>query len=281
MSDITYSKESSITPPEDRDLVNRWKPDQFIPPLEGEQFKEAVKELNDTSVTSRFSRVDRTYADPALPLQSISLFSFMPAKGAKPNDNGVYGFAKIRGTFGTELESVQRAEYIIKNVDSYNKIQHVYVGRPFPITLDSKYAAETDEIDIKKEMTKTVSQNIKDKKDEEYKTMQEIKQKEEALLEDSKKETEDPYDEYITQRVKLAQLSFTYLEHQKKMNEIRGIIIKTRNRVNDMNEEFPDFKETYYNKYMDAREKAGIKESKEDTQANFIKYLVEDAPLDF
>lgn len=281
MSEINHSKECSITPPEDRDKENRWKPDQFAPPLEGDQYKEAVKELNDISIMSKFSRVDRTYADPAVPLQVISLFSFMPAKGAKPNDNGVYGFAKIRGTYGTELESVQRAEFIIKNVDSYNKIQHVYVGRPFPITLDSKYAAETDEIDIKKEMTKAVSQNIKDKKDDEYKTIQEIKQKEEALLEDSKKETEDPYEEYITQRVKLAQLSFTYLEHQKKMVEIRGIVVKTRERVGDMDKEFPTFKENYYNKYMDAREKAGIKESKDDTQTNFIKYLVQEAPLDF
>jgi hypothetical protein len=281
MSQFIHSKESSITPPEDRDKVNRWKPDQFVPPLEGDEYNEAVKELNDISITSKFSRVDRTYADPAIPLQVIGLFSFMPAKGAKPNENGIYGFAKIRGTYGTELEALQKSESIIKTVDSYNKIQHVYVGRPFPITLDSKYAAETSEIDIKKEMAKTVSQNIKDKKDEEYKTIQEIKQKEEALLEDTKKEVEDPYDEYITQRVKLAQLSFTYLEHQKKMDEIRNIIIKTRTKINDMNIEFPDFKDSYYKKYMDAREQAGIKESEADTQANFIKYLVEDAPLDF
>jgi hypothetical protein len=111
--------------------------------------------------------------------------------------------------------------------------------------------------------------------------MQEIKQKEEELLADSKKEVEDPYDDYITQRVKCAQLSFTYLEHQKKMAEIKNIVIKTRDRIKELDEEYPEFKDNYYQKYMDARNKAGIKESKEDTQANFIKYLVEDAPLDF
>jgi len=275
------SRESSLTTPDDRDKENRWKPDQFIEPLSIEETKEAITELNNNTITSKFSRVDRTYADPAIPLQNIALFSFMPAKGATPNANGVFGFAKIRGSYASEMEANQRAEYIIRNVDSYNQIFHTYVGRPFPITVDSKYSAETQEIDIRKEMAKTVSENIKEKKEDEHKTMQEIKQKEEELLADSKKETEDPYDEYITQRVKCAQLSFTYLEHQKKMSEIKNIIIKTRDRIKEMDGEYPEFKDSYYQKYMDARDKAGIKESKEDTQANFIKYLVEDAPLDF
>lgn len=275
------SRESSLTTPDDRDKENRWKPDQFVEPLSVEETKEAIAELNNNTITSKFSRVDRTYADPAVPLQNISLFSFMPAKGATPNANGVFGFAKIRGSYATEMEANQRAEYIIRNVDSYNQIFHTYVGRPFPITVDSKYSADTQEIDIRKEMAKTVSENIKDKKEDEHRTMQEIKQKEEELLADSKKETEDPYDEYITQRVKCAQLSFTYLEHQKKMAEIKNIIIKTRDRIKEMDVEYPEFKDNYYQKYMDAREKAGIKENKEDTQANFIKYLVEDAPLDF
>jgi hypothetical protein len=275
------SKESSLTAPDDRDRENRWKPDQFVEPLTIEETKYALNELNNTVYTSKFSKVDRTYADPAIALQNISLFSFMPAKGATPNANGVFGFAKIRGSFATEMEANQRAEYIIRNVDSYNQIFHTYVGRPFPITIDSKYSAETQEIDIRKEMAKTVSENIKDKKEDDNKTMQEIKQKEEELLADSKKEVEDPYDDYITQRVKCAQLSFTYLEHQKKMAEIKNIVIKTRDRIKELDEEYPEFKDNYYQKYMDARNKAGIKESKEDTQANFIKYLVEDAPLDF
>ena len=37
----------------------------------------------------------------------------------------------------------------------------------------------------------------------------------------------------------------------------------------------------YYDKYMEAREKAGIKESKMDAEDNFIKYMVEDVDLGF
>lgn len=277
----THSRESALTTPQDRDQVNRWKPDQFVEPLTNEEALHAVAELDDTSFIEKFPKVDRTYADDPVPMQNFALFSFMPAKGATPNENGIFGFAKIRGSYSSQMEANQRAEYIIRKLDSYNKIFHTYVGRPFPVTIDSKYSAETSEIDIRKQMTETVSQNIKSSKDEDYKTMQEMKEKEEALLKDVKNEEVDPYEDYVTQRVKLAQLSFTYLEHQKKMGEIKDIIIKTRERVSEADEKYPEYKESYYKKYMDARESAGIKESKEDTQGNFIKYLVEDADLGF
>ena len=42
-----------------------------------------------------------------------------------------------------------------------------------------------------------------------------------------KKPGDDPYEEYITARVKQAQLIWTYKEHQKKMAEIKELIIKT------------------------------------------------------
>jgi hypothetical protein len=240
-----------------------------------------MKVLNVTDFTDRFRSVDRTYADPPIPLQTIGLISFYPAKGATPNENGVFGFAKIRGNYASEMEASQRAEFLIRNVDSYHPVFHTYVGRPFPITTSSKYSAETDEIDIKKEATKAISSSIKDKKDEELKTIREIKEKEEKLLAEAKKEDVDPYEEYITQRVKLAQLQWTYLEHQRKMAEVKEIVIKTREVVKQMDIDYPEYKDSYYEKYMNARKEAGIKEDETDTQANFIKFIVEDAELDF
>jgi len=275
------STESSLTAPEDRDRVNKWKPDQSQPPLTNEQAEEALKELNITSFVDKFPKVDKTYSDPAVPLQTIGLFSFIPAKGASPNENGVYGFAKIRGNYASEMEASQRAEYLIRNVDSYHNIFHTYVGRPFPITISSKYSAETSEVDIRKEMVKNVSSSIKDKKEEEQREIKEIQQREKNLLEESKREEVDPYEEYITQKVKLASLSFTYLEHQKKMAEIKDIVLKTRDILKNMDDEHPTFKDSYYQKYMDARKEAGIKEDEKETENSFIKFLVQDADLGF
>ena len=275
------SQESSLTTPQDRNLENKWKPDQSVSPLTNEQTIEALKDLNITSFVEKFPKVDRTFADPSISMQNYSLFSFIPAKGASPNEQGIFGFAKIRGTYQSELEASQRAEYLIRNVDSYHKIFTVYTGRPFPLTESSDYSSEVSEVDIKKDMAKNISHSIKDKKEEELKEIREIQQREKNLIEESKREEVDPYDEYITQRVKSAQLQFTYLEHQKKMAEVKEIILKTRKVIAEMDETHPTYRDSYYDKYMQARKDAGIKEDEKDTQANFIKFLVEDADLGF
>uniref|UniRef100_A0A6C0E1S7 Uncharacterized protein n=1 Tax=viral metagenome TaxID=1070528 RepID=A0A6C0E1S7_9ZZZZ len=275
------SKESSLTAPEDRDKENRWRPEQSQPPLSNEETVEAMKELNITSFVDKFPKVDRTFADPPVNMQNYGLFSFIPAKGSSPNENGVYGYAKIRGSYQSELEASQRAEYLIRNVDSYHKIYHTYVGRPFPLTESSSYSADVSEVDIKKDMSKNISHSIKDKKEDELKEIREIQQREKNLIEESKREEVDPYDEYITQRVKKAQLVFTYLEHQKKMAEVKEIIIKTRKVIAEMDETHPTFNESYYEKYMQARKDAGITEDIKEAQDNFIKFLVEDVDLGF
>ena len=275
-----WAKENSLTDSLDRDIVNKWKPEK-APALTDGQTDDAMKVLNNTDFTDKFPRVDKCYADPIIPMQIYGLVSFTPAKGATPNENGVYGFAKLRGNYATEIEANERAEYLIKNFDSYHAIYHTYCGRPFPMTISSKYSAETTEVDIRKQTTESVSQNIKEKRNDEQQAMREIKDREEKLLQESKKEEIDTYDDYITQRVKLAQLSFTYLEHQKKMIEIKDIIIRTRECVKELDKDFPDYQNSYYDKYMQARKDAGLKESKMDADANFIKFLVEDADLGF
>ena len=223
------NKESSLTTPEDRDSVNKWKPNQFQQPLSTDESNIAIQTLNNTAFTDKFPKVDRTYADPAIALQNIGLISFVPAQGATPNSNGVFGFAKLRGNFSSEMEANQRAEYLIKNVDSYHQIYHTYVGRPFPITVSSDYSAETAEIDIRKETTRTISNSIKEKKEKEQQQVKDIKEREELLLAESKRDSPDDYENYITLRVKKAQLSFTYLEHLKKLDEIKNIILEIQN----------------------------------------------------
>jgi hypothetical protein len=56
------SQESSLTTPQDRDLENKWKPDQSVAPLSNEQTVEALKDLNISSFVEKFPKVDRTFA---------------------------------------------------------------------------------------------------------------------------------------------------------------------------------------------------------------------------
>lgn len=283
MSNEEWQKENSLTCVEDRESTREkpWRPDLNCPDLTDEEVKSAMNELNNVSFINKFPRYDRTYADPLLTKQIIGLISFTPAKGATPNENGVYGFAKLRGNYETEIEANQRAEFLIRNVDSYHQIYHTYVGRPFPMTSSSKYSAEISEVDIKKQIQDTVSNDVKTKRQEEKKTIQEIKDREQQLLSESElakedKLVEDPFDTYITLKVKKAQLTWTFNEHKNKMEEIKNILLKTKIQLDKYDVENPTFKDEYFEKYTEARKSAGLKE---DYKESFIKYMVEDLDI--
>ena len=168
---------------------------------------------------------------------------------------------------------------MIRTTDSYHKIFHAYVGRPFPLTTSSDFSGETEEIDIRKSMAESVSDSIKNKKKEESQVVKEIENREKELLEESKKENEDPLDHYTTLRVKKAQITWTYLETEKKLQEMKDIIIKTHKEIADMEAEDESYAKQYYKKYCDAREGAGLNNS--PNQDTFMKFLVEDHKFDW
>ena len=275
-----WEKENTLTSPSDRDLVNRYKGDQGAPQLTESEVQSAMNSLNNTSFVDKFPKVERRYADPSISLQTIGLISWVPAKGATPNEQGIYGFAKLRGNFATEIEANERAEYIIRNVDSYHQIYHSYVGRPFPLTNNPKFVAEVSEVDIRKNTTESISNNIKNKKDEEQRVADEIKEREKMLLSDTTdKDGDDPYELYTTLKVKKAQITWTYLETKKKLEEMKDIIIKTRNEIEELDKQNDDYKKKYFDKYMQARRESGL--SDKQNEDNFIKFMVEDADLGF
>ena len=241
------------------------------------QVKTAVKANYDTSFTDTFPRFEKFYADPPIANQTYGLVSFTPAKGATPDRDGVFGMLKVRGTFVTEDEAMLRAEYLVRNVDSYNSIYNTYVGRPFPLSVSKKYVTDTTEIDIKKKGTEETSGNIRAKRDEEKQAMREIEDRQKELLADVEKKEDDPYDIYTELMVKKAQLSWTYKETLKKMEDMKTNIIKTRAELVKMKEENSDYHAKYMDKYLDARQKAGL--PKDD--ASFIKYMAEDLDLGF
>jgi hypothetical protein len=243
--------------------------------LSEEQVEAAMEDLNKREFLSKFPRVDKFYADPQHNNQVYCLHSFVPAKGATPDSNGVYGMIKCRGAFASQQEANDRAEYIIRNVDSFHSIYHSYVGRPFPLSRNPDYVKEVSEVDIRKEIVENVSSDIKKVKDDERKQIQEIKEREKKLIDDTTK-PEDPYDKYTTLRVKKAQVSWTYLETMKRLEDMKNIILKTRQEIEDMDTEDGDYKTQYLERYYSARKEAGL-----GTDDSFLKYLEVEADLGF
>lgn len=252
------------------------------PPLTDAQTKDAVADLVNTTILRKYPVIERRGADSAVPNQNYFLLSFVPAPGASPNEKGLFGFAKIRGSYSSVDEAERRAEILIQNEDSSHEIKIGHVGRPFPIVASSDYVRKVTTVEMKKDIDETISSDVKSKKEKEEREMEEIKNREKELLEDVKREPTDPKfieDTYITLRVKKAQLTWTYLETEKKMKEMQESIIKAHREIADMDRTDPNLKRDYLKKYMDARRASGLDEATH--QDNFVRYLAEDADLPF
>jgi len=266
------------------DFEEKFKPAENIP-LTDREVKLAVKELNQTSFVRKFPQRETRFADEPIQGQKIGLFSFVPAKGSQPNEKGIYGFAKIRGVFPDLQQSNAHAEKLIRS-DTYHKIYHTLVGFPFPLTTTSQYSLEVAEVDIRKDIAESVSHDVKKKREEEQRVIEEIKNREKELLEDVKKDRQAPefrLDAYTEKKVKLAQLSFTYIETEKKMKQMKESILKTRDEIEELDKLDEKLKEGFMSKYMKAREEAGLDTNlnSKECQENYIKYMMTDAPLDF
>ena len=253
--------------------------------LTEEQVKEAVHTNVDLGLLEKFPKVDRMYADPIYNSQVYCLHSFIPSKGATPDEKGVFGFMKCRGSFHTVDEANQRAEFMIRNVDSYHDIQTGYAGRPFPVCKNTKrYVAETTEVNIRKDAVKAVSEDIQQKRLDEKKEVDDIKERESNLMAESQAiqndtYVADPLELYTTLHVRKANLVFTYLETQKSLVKMRVNIKKSYREIRDMDVQDVSLAQQYYDHYMAARRKAHIQDDK--SEENWMKYLGEDAPLDF
>lgn len=274
-----WTKNNSLTTPVDLDRQIPTSLQSSVPVLDEKQLSDAFSKLNITSFTDNFPQVERRYVDPPVELQRYGLISFVPARGSTPNEQGIYGFAKLRGNYQTPEEANERSEYLIRNVDSYHKIYHAYVGRPFPLTLSSEFSQKVARVDLQRQTANAVSDEVKRQREKEAKEMKELEEREQELLADVSKEEVDPEDRYTELRVKKAQLVWTYAETEKKRGQMKESIIKARTEIEELDRSNPELKELYFKKYMDAREKAGL--STEQHADNFIKFMVEDIDLGF
>ena len=240
------------------------------PALSTASLVQAVETLNKDLT---YVKVDRRYCDPPLTNQKIVLVSFTPSKTAKPDADNIYGMMKVRGVFATEQEANEYSEKLIREVDSLHEIYHAWVGRPFPVTTATGYEKELKSIDIRKKTVDMISEDILSRRRADEKELHEIQDKEKRLLEESKKaqndEPLDPFDGYITEQVKRAQLIWTYKETQKKTLQIKDILKTSNKTIEELEEKNPDYLGRYREKYMKARRDAGIK----DDDDSFIKYL--------
>lgn len=241
--------------------------------LTHEEFKLAKEELEQNSFINKFPRTFKYSSDPIYRDQVYCLHAFVPSQGAQPDKDGVYGMIKFRGTFPTEHEMNEKAEDILRELDSYNTIFHGYCGKWFPVTKSSKYTREIHEVDIKKKIKEVVSTDIKEKRKDEKQQISEIKQREEELRKDVKKSSEDkdPIEKYIELKVKKAHCMHTLDRYKKDIEKLQKVLDESSIQLNIMDEEKSDYKEKYIDIYRKAREQVGLPIGETETIISYMQ----------
>jgi len=264
------------------------------PSLSEVNLENAKKSLIKNVIT--FPQINRRFVDPPKAGEpKFALFSYIEHQDTdmckfleeiKPNLSLKYrkrleelqnrahvikGVAKIRGAFFTQKEAEERAEDIVRDVDSTNSVFTCIMGVPFPLVSEGM-AEEVSEVDLQKQTEHTIAQNVRKQRLKEQKEMEEIKRREEELMRNAEKDPNaDDEDNYIAQRVKLAHLRYSIEQHVKKHAECVENERKCVEWLNDMKSRHPEFEEKYMEKYMAGRKAAHIPDDKEPE--GFMKFM--------
>lgn len=258
---------SSLSTP--RELVERRSEltiDPHEPELTREELKHAIKDKLDSVPPSLYRKVERRYADPVLPAQKFALVSFVPSPGATPDNDGIYGMMKVRGSFATADEAHSYAETLVRTVDSNHTILTTFVGRPFPILEKNakKFGAELVELRVQEKCEDIMKKDDKQKKEDEVRVRQEMERRQEAIMKPTAPETEDPLEKYVHLRVKRAQLAVAMEEWGTKLKEVRKLAWDTHKEILDQDSEDPELVKEYTQHYIAAREQCGLTSEKDD-----------------
>lgn len=261
------------------------------PPLSEEETTIAVATLSDPTYAKQplFRRSERCYNDPSIPGQNVVLISFIPSQGARPNKYGIYGYAKVRGTFPNLEASEVHATDLIKNHDSVHSIKHVMVGQPFPLTLSSDFTEQTNTVyrDINKVAKEDISKFIRQEGEKDKRTIEEIHQREQQLKEDAArplKLNEDEMDQNeLNEKYLILRKGLAMCVHQYKLvcdQHLKLLADQARKKletINGMEARHPSIVDSYMKLYNKSMEESGI-DTKTDDMARFIQKCIGSKP---
>ena len=238
------------------------------PSLTNEQFTAAKSDLlHKDFINLSYPKTQKFRVDPRISGQSYGLISFLPSLGAKPDQDGCFGVLKLRGNFPTVEDADNWSENLIRNYDSFSEIDMVYIGKDFPLMVDSSiYTAATREIDVKKTVDSVTKANLKAKREQEEREIKEIQERQTKLLnpkhEEEKDKSIDDLDYYVQLRVKKANAQMLIDEANKKIAEAQEVINKTDSELIELEQNHPDYKDEFMGRYQNALKSVGADASK-------------------
>ena len=260
------ASQNTLTAPADRDNTHLF--DFNKSPLNEEQTQHAVEDLVNKEHIKLYPQDEKAFSDPSIDDQEYCLVSFIPSVTAKPDKDGIYGMIKVRGTYNSLEKCDKRSQFLIKNIDSVHNIFYAGVGKPFPITNSSDFSKDISKIKIQEKM----AEETKYQQDKEQREIQEIKDREKEILEQNKSDEQpemSDIDKYITNRVKKAQLTWTYLETIKKLDGMKKSILNAREEIKQLDESDDTLKESYLERYNASLKRVNLQQQTE----SFVQYI--------
>jgi hypothetical protein len=210
-------------------------------------------------INLQFPRTRKVRSDPELIGQKYALISFIPSAGATPDEDGCFGVAKVRGCFNTVDDADDKSDDLIRNFDSYAEIDVVYVGKEFPVMKNNDvYVKETREVDIRNILDKTTRKYLEEKRKKEKETIDDIKRRQKEIEETPEQEDKESLDYYIKVRVKRANAMMRKNEANAVIKQCATVIEKTGAELADIEENHPEFTETYLDRYETVLKQSGI-----------------------
>ena len=260
-----------------------WKPNTGKP-LSNDELNNAFKDLHVDQVDPSYITCDRKFNDPQINGQIYALYSFIPSKNVEPDSDGLYGFIKIRGVFGRIEEAEEKSKELIQYF-SANQIFICEVGKPTPLEQELKTKENVRFVDHpnREEQNIKLADLIGDQTLKEKKEIENILEREQLLKDDVAKKPEDknPLDKYIELHVKRATNSFSYVKGEKQLENMKNIIIKTREEIASMDEKYPNLKDEYIDHYSKAKQETGIDQATDEMALYIKEHVMKDYGLEF
>lgn len=108
---------------------------KYVSPFDAPSFLSEVEARQRNLVRRSLFRAGQATIDKAIAGQRYAIVAMVPCPNAKPDEDGYYGFAKVRGVYDTIEECEEKAVQIVQTQDQLLENTIVAVGHPFPFTL--------------------------------------------------------------------------------------------------------------------------------------------------
>lgn len=234
------------------------------PPLSDDLVGRAA--VNGQLVKVEYPKVARSIDDPPIVGQTSGLISYMLLdEPIKKNGKNVYGYVKVRGVYGNDIDAENAGAKLIREVDSRFQVLVIRPGRWTPITEDQEGIGRL--VDVDTEDTKD-QPNIRDtankqKHNEEMRIQRELKEREDRMRAEENdttplEEKAQSIEAFIQKRLKLDTLRKARLNYIEYLKRMEYTIAKTSYEWVQIAKNHPEYKDQWEDVYTESRKEYGI-----------------------